>query len=69
MRTVDVSESPISTGARGPYNSSGVTPCIAMKNDGVLYQQVSSFSPEYWTKVVLQEGAVVGGVYAPTKSA
>ena len=27
-------------------DSSGVTPCIVMKNDGVLYNQVSSFSPE-----------------------
>ena len=28
-------------------SSSGVTPCIVMKNDGVLYHQVSSFSPEF----------------------
>ena len=27
-------------------SSSGVTPCIVMKNVGVLYHQVSSFSPE-----------------------
>ncbi|KAJ4438066.1 hypothetical protein ANN_14005 [Periplaneta americana] len=40
-------------------SSSGVTPCIGMKNDGILYHQVSSFSPEDWTKVVLQEPAVV----------
>ena len=26
--------------------SSGVAPCIVMKNDRILYQQVSSFSPE-----------------------
>ena len=44
-------------------NSSGVTPCIVMKNDGVLYHQMSSFSPERWAKVVLQEGAVVGSIY------
>ena len=31
------------------------TPCIVMKNDGVLYHQVSSFSPE-------KESAVVGRV-------
>ena len=43
--------------------SSGVTPCIVMKNDGVLYHQVSSFSPERWTKKVLQERAVAGSVY------
>ena len=34
-----------------------------MKNDGVLYHQVPSFSPEYRTKVVLQEFAVVRSVY------
>ncbi|KAJ4438032.1 hypothetical protein ANN_13971 [Periplaneta americana] len=34
-------------------SSSGVTPCIVMKNDGVLYHQVSLFSPERWTKVVV----------------
>ena len=28
-------------------SSSDVTPCIVMKNDGVLYHQMSSFSPEY----------------------
>ena len=27
-------------------DSSVVTPCIVMKNDGVLYHQVSLFSPE-----------------------
>ncbi|KAJ4434829.1 hypothetical protein ANN_23400, partial [Periplaneta americana] len=37
-------------------SSSGVTPCIIMKNDGVLYPQVSSFSPEGWTKVVREGG-------------
>ena len=42
------------------YSSSGVTPCIVMKNDGVLYHQVLSFSPKCWAKVVLQERAVVG---------
>ena len=46
------------------HSSSGVTPCIIMRNDGVLYHQVSSFSPERWTKVVLQERAVVGSVYS-----
>ncbi|KAJ4428183.1 hypothetical protein ANN_24198, partial [Periplaneta americana] len=35
--------------------SSGVTPCIIMKNDGILYHQMASFSPEGWTKVVVQE--------------
>ena len=39
---------------------SGVTTCIVMNNSGVLYHQVSSFSPERWTKVVLQERAAVG---------
>ena len=34
-----------------------------MKNDGFLNHQVSSFSPEHWTKVLLQECAVVGRVY------
>ena len=44
-------------------DSSSVTPCIAMKNDGVLYHQVSSFSPECWMKVVLQEHAALGSIY------
>ena len=41
---------------------SGETPCIVMKND-VLYHKVSSFSPERWTKVVLQERAEVCRLY------
>ena len=44
-------------------SNSCVTTCIVMKNDGVLYHQVSSFSPKRWTKVVLQERIVVGRVY------
>ena len=44
-------------------SSSGVTPCIVMKNDGILYHEVLSFSPERWTKVALQELALVGSVY------
>ena len=28
--------------------SSGVTPCFVIMNDGVLYHQMSSFSPESW---------------------
>ena len=60
---VDVPESPIVSGARVRDSSSNVTPCIVMKNDGVLYHQVLSFSPERWTKVVLQECAVVSSVY------
>ena len=44
-------------------DSSDVPFCIVMKNDGVLYHQVSSFSPEHWTKVVVQERAAVGIVY------
>ena len=39
--------------AQGIRDSSGVTPCIVMKNDGVLYHQVLSFSPERWRKEVL----------------
>ena len=39
VSTVDVPEFPIANCARG------VTPCIVMKNDGVLHQ-VSTFSPE-----------------------
>ena len=31
-------------------SSSGVGPCIVMKNDGVLYHQMSSFTPVRWTK-------------------
>ena len=36
-------------------SSSVVAPCIVMKNGGVLYHQVSSFSPGHRTKIVLQE--------------
>ena len=43
-------------------SSSGMTPCIFMKNYGVLYHQ-ESFSSKRWTKVVLQERAVVGSIY------
>ena len=32
--------------AQEVHDSSSVTPCNVMKNDGVLYHQVSSFSPE-----------------------
>ena len=44
-------------------SSSGVTTCIVMKKDGVLYHLLPSFSPERWKTVVLQERAVVGSVY------
>ena len=44
-------------------SSNSMAPCIAMKNDGVLYHQVSSFAPERWTKVMMKEHAVVGSVY------
>ena len=40
--------------------SSGVSPCNARKDDGVLYYQVSSFSPERWTKVVVLQELEVG---------
>ena len=36
-------------------DSSSVTPCIVMKNDGVLYHQVSSFSAEsMWSRSLRQ---------------
>ena len=60
---VDVPESPIASGKEIRDSSSGVSPFIVMKNDGVLYHQVLSFSPERWTKVALQEHAVVGSDY------
>ena len=44
-------------------SSSGVPPCTVMKIDRVPYHQVSSFSPERWTKLVLQGRAVVGSGY------
>ena len=44
-------------------SSSGMSPYIIMKNDGDVHLQVSSFSPEHWTNMVLQERAVVGNVY------
>ena len=37
--------------AQETHDSSGVTPCIVMKNDGVVYHKMSSFSPERWTKL------------------
>ena len=46
MRTVDIPESPNPAVQEVRGSSSDVTPCIVMKNDGVLYHQVSSFSPE-----------------------
>ena len=49
---------PAAQEVRDSSSSSGVTPCTVMKND-----QVSSFSPERWTKVVVQERAVVVSVY------
>ena len=36
---------------------------IVIKIDGVLYQQVSSFSPGCWMNVALQEHGVVGSIY------
>ena len=54
---------PLPTAQEVYDNSSGVSPCIVMKNDGVLYHQMSLFSLELWTRVVLQERAVVGSVY------
>ena len=54
---------PLSAAQEVRDSSSGVTVCIVMKNDGVLYHQVSSFSPERWTKMVLQERAVVSSEY------
>ena len=45
-------------------SKSVVTPRIIMKNDGILYHQVSSFSPEHRTNVVLQERGIVGSVYS-----
>ena len=62
VSTVDVLEYPMSV-AQEVHDSSGVTPCILMNNDEVLYYEVSSFSPDRCTKVVLQEHAVVGRVY------
>ena len=44
-------------------SSSGVTTCIVMMNDGIMCHQVSTFCLELWTKVLLQERAVVGSVY------
>ena len=40
----------------------GLTPCIVMKDDEVMYHQVSSFSPELWAKVMLRGCAVVSSV-------
>ena len=48
MSTMDIPESivPLSASKEVRDSSSGVTPCIVMKNDGVLYHQVLSFSPD-----------------------
>ena len=45
MNTVDVPDLPLPA-AREIRDSSGVTPCIVMKNDGGQYHQVSLFSSE-----------------------
>jgi hypothetical protein len=37
---------------------SSMSPCIVMKDDRVRCQQVSSLSPECWTKMITQEIAV-----------
>ena len=64
VSTVNLQNPPLLAAQEARDSSSGVTPCIVMKNDRVLYHQVSSFSPERWTKVVLQERAVVCSVYS-----
>ena len=54
---VDVPESPIAS-EKEVRDSSGVTPCIVMKNDGVLYHQVPHAVPKnilvYYNLVPLQ---------------
>ena len=56
--TVDVPESTHCQRTRGPWQSSSVTPWIVMKNDGVLYHQVSSFSPESMRLRSLRESEI-----------
>ncbi|KAJ4433924.1 hypothetical protein ANN_16238 [Periplaneta americana] len=51
--TVNPQNLPLPAASEVRGSSSGVTPWIFMKNDGVLHHQVSSFSPESWTKVVV----------------
>ena len=53
---------PLPAGQEVHDSISSVTLCIVMKNDGVLYHEVSLFSPERWMKVVLQEHAVEGSL-------
>ena len=53
VSTVDVPESYIAAVKEVREYSSGVTPCIVMKNNGILYYQVSSFSLERWTIIFL----------------
>ena len=49
MSTVDIPESPIARCAQEVRDSSGVTPCIVMKFDGVLYQVgFISFFGSFW---------------------
>ena len=54
---------PLPAGQEVRDSSSGVTACIVMKNDEILYHLVSSFSPDRWMKVILQERAAIGSVY------
>ena len=46
-----------------PDNGSGVTPRIVVQDDGARRQQVWSLPPYCWTKVVVQELAVVGSIH------
>ena len=48
---------PLPVAHKVPDSSSGAISCIAIKNDGVLYHEVTSFSSECWTMLELQERA------------
>ena len=60
VNKVDIPESPISSDARDPGQQRRDS--LHCHKDGVLGQQVSSFSPERWAKMVLQERAAEGSV-------
>ena len=44
-------------------NVGSMSPCIVMKDDGIRCQEVLSFSPECWTKMITEETAVVRSIY------
>jgi hypothetical protein len=51
----DVPVSPVASGEGDPGQCQQYKPCIVMEDDGVHCQQVSSLSPEFSTKMIMQK--------------